>query len=74
MLNKILSVVILFSLSFPKSSVLSQTEKKLTARDLFLSTETASAPPGVEPGPGPKSNVQGPKTGLSSFGPALQHC
>ena len=66
MLNKILSVVILFSLSFPKTSVFSQTEQKLTARDLFLSTETASASPGVKPGPGPKSNGQVLKTVASA--------
>ena len=60
MLTKILSLVILFSLSFPKTSVFSQTEKKLTARDLFLSTETGTASPGVEPTSGTKTVASGP--------------
>ena len=60
MSTKSLSIVILLSVSFLKSSVLSQTEKKLTARDLFLSNETPAASK-VEPAPGPKINVKGPK-------------
>lgn len=52
MSTKSLSIVILLSVSFLKSSLLSQTEKKqLTARDLYLSSETQPAPK-AEPAPG----------------------
>jgi hypothetical protein len=60
MSTKSLSIVILLSFPFLKSSVFSQTEKKLTARDLFLSNETPAVSK-VEAAPGSKINVKGPK-------------
>jgi hypothetical protein len=59
MSTKSLFLVILLSVSFLKSSVLSQTEKKFKARDLFLSSETQAAP--KEPGPRPKNTGKEPK-------------
>jgi len=57
--------VILFSLSFQESSVFAQTGKKLTARDLFLSTETPPVPSNVEANPGPSNHVKGTNTTTS---------
>jgi hypothetical protein len=64
MSNKSLFLVILVSVAFLESSVFSQTEKKLKARDLFLSSDTQTTPK-VDSGPGPKNSGKEPKASTS---------